>query len=208
MVKIGGLTRFSLCDFPGRSSAVVFTQGCNFRCPFCHNGSLIPVDAPSESLIPESEVFEFLKGRRGQLDGVVISGGEPTIQPDLIAFLRTVKALGYPIKLDTNGTRPDVLSAVLGDALVDFVAMDVKAPSHGYNRLTGVRAPVNAVRESLSIIAKSGLPHEFRTTFVEQLLSADDIGAIREMIPAESLHRLHEFRPEYALDPMLRREQK
>jgi pyruvate formate lyase activating enzyme len=203
-VRIGGLNSFSLSDFPGHVAAVVFTQGCNFRCPYCHNGSLIPLDAPTGALIPLEEVFRFLDMRRGQLDGVVVSGGEPTLQPDISSFFHHIRSMNYQIKLDTNGSRPEVLTELLEEGLIDFIAMDIKAPFALYNRLTGVRAPKKRLEESIALIAQSGIDHEFRTTVVKPLLSEEDLQAIQEMLPQGSRHRLQEFRPENALDPVLR----
>lgn len=202
-MKIGGLLPFSLCEFPGRTAAVVFTQGCNFRCPFCHNGGLIPFDAP-ERPVSEAEVDRFLCGRQGKLDGVVVSGGEPTLQSDLPDFLRRVKRLGFVAKLDTNGSRPDVLRALLEESLVDYVAMDIKAPFDRYDDLAGVPVEVARVRESVEAIASSGVRHVFRTTVVPSLLDDGDIAELRESLPAGSPHRLQAFRPGTALDPALR----
>lgn len=202
-MRIGGLNSFSLSDFPGHVAAVVFTQGCNFRCPYCHNGSLIPMDPPTSTLIPLEEVFRFLDMRRGQLNGVVVSGGEPTLQPDISLFFNGIRSMGYQIKLDTNGSRPEVLAGLLLEGLVDFIAMDIKAPFALYDRLTGVCAPKERLEESIALIAQSGIDHEFRTTVVEPLLSEDDLQAIQEMVPQGSRHRLQEFRPENALDPVL-----
>ncbi|MEK9139192.1 MAG: anaerobic ribonucleoside-triphosphate reductase activating protein [Bacteroidota bacterium] len=193
-MKIGGVVPFSLCDYPGRMSVVVFTQGCNFRCPFCHNGSLIPADAPAESLPSELSVLEFLDRRRRQLDGVVVSGGEPTIQPDLLQFLRHIKRLGFLVKLDTNGSRPDVLSSVTEGGVVDFIAMDVKSPIEEYFDAVGVDIPADVLRESIGLIAKSCISHEFRTTLVPGLVSDDAIRRIRGVLPGGSPHRLQEFR--------------
>ena len=148
-MKIGGLNKFSLSDFPGKVAAVVFTQGCNFRCPYCHNGSLISADILECCLIPEEEFFEILQSRSKQLDGVVVSGGEPTIQADLPEFLAHIKSRGFLVKLDTNGSQPEVLREVLQSKLVDFVAMDIKAPLAIYDRLTGVRAPTSQILESI-----------------------------------------------------------
>ena len=203
-MRIGGLNSFSLSDFPGHVAAVVFTQGCNFRCPYCHNGSLIPMDPPTSELIPLEEVFLFLEKRRTQLNGVVVSGGEPTLQPDLSLFFHRVRSMGYQIKLDTNGSRPEALAELLMEGLVDFIAMDIKAPFELYDRLTGVCAPKEQLEESIALIAQSGIDHEFRTTVVEPLLSESDLQAIQEMVPYGSRHRLQEFRPENALDPVLR----
>ena len=203
-MRIGGLSSFSLSDFPGHVAAVVFTQGCNFRCPYCHNGSLIPMDPPTSALIPLEEVFLFLEKRRGQLNGVVASGGEPTLQPDLSVFFHRVSSMGYQIKLDTNGSRPEALAELLMEGLVDFIAMDIKAPFELYDRLTGVCAPKEQLEESIALIAQSGIDHEFRTTVVEPLLSESDLQAIQAMVPYGSRHRFQEFRPENALDPVLR----
>jgi pyruvate formate lyase activating enzyme len=203
-VRIGGLNSFSLSDFPGHVAAVVFTQGCNFRCPYCHNGSLISMDPPTGALIPLKEVFRFLDMRRGQLNGVVVSGGEPTLQPDISLFFRGVGSMGYQIKLDTNGSRPKALAELIMEGLVDFIAMDIKAPFAFYDRMTGVCAPKEQLEESIALIAQSGIDHEFRTTVVEPLLSEDDLQAIQEMVPQGSRHRIQEFRPENALDPVLR----
>ena len=217
-MRIGGLNSFSLSDFPGHVAAVVFTQGCNFRCPYCHNGSLIPMDPPTglsgrqtdlsgrqtDALIPLEEVFLFLEMRRGQLNGVVVSGGEPTLQPDISRFFHRVRSMDYKIKLDTNGSRPEVLAELLLEGLVDFIAMDIKAPFALYDRLTGVCAPKERLEESIALIAQSGIDHEFRTTVVEPLLSEDDLQVIQEMVPQGSRHHFQEFRPENALDPVLR----
>jgi pyruvate formate lyase activating enzyme len=203
-VRIGGLNSFSLSDFPGHVAAVVFTQGCNFRCPYCHNGSLIPMVPLTGALILLEEVFRFLDMRQGQLNGVVVSGGEPTLQPDIFLFFHRVRSMGYKIKLDTNGSRPEVVAELLLEGLVDFIAMDIKAPFALYDRLTGVCAPKERLEESIALIAQSGIDHEFRTTVVEPLLSEDDLQAIQAMVPQGSRYRLQEFRPENALAPVLR----
>lgn len=205
---VGGLQRFSLCDFPARVAAVVFTQGCNFRCPFCHNGQLIP-QQPSRtepgSTVALSDVFDFLRSRVGRLDGVVVSGGEPTIQPGLARFLGEVRRLGFDVKLDTNGSRPGVLAALLADKLVDYVAMDIKAPLAGYARLAGCRVSTESVLQSIELLAASGVEHEFRTTVVDALLDDADLVAIEALVPPGSVHRRQRFVAENALDPRLRR---
>ena len=203
-MRIGGFQPFTLSDFPECLAAMAFTQGCNLRCPFCHNGGLIPTQAPNEKLVPEAYVLDFLQERQGKLDGLVVTGGEPTIQAHLTDFLHRVKALGYQVKLDTNGTRPEVLAALLEAGLVDYIAMDVKAPLEHYERLSGVPVPVRRLEESISLISLSGVRHEFRTTVVEPLLSREDLRAIRAMLPSDSAHRWQPFRAEHALDPALR----
>ena len=212
-MKFGGLQSFTLSDFPGRTAAILFTQGCNFRCPFCHNGELIPLgpnltpptEARSEQMPPtEEEILAFLGKRRDLLEGVVVTGGEPTVQPDLVRFLRRIKAMGFAVKLDTNGSRPEMLAEVLAKGLVDYVAMDVKAPLEQYGRLAGVPVHPDTLRESIALIAQSGVAHQFRTTYVEPLLAAADLEAIRAEIPAGSPHKVQAFRPELARDPALR----
>jgi len=204
-VIIGGLIPFSLSDFPGQVAAVVFTQGCNFRCPYCHNGSLIPQEAPSEHLIPDEEIIRFLETRRGQLDGVVVSGGEPTLQADLLEFVYQIKAMNFQVKLDTNGSRPNVLRNLLQEKLINFISMDIKAPLTIYDQLCGVRVNTELLEESILIIATGGIAHEFRTTVVEALLSANDIRSVQEMVPRDSPHRIQVFRRENALEPWLRK---
>ena len=203
-MKIGGLSKFSLSDFPGKVAAAVFTQGCNFRCPYCHNGSLLSTDVFEFCLIPEEEFFEFLQSRNKHLDGIVVSGGEPTIQADLPEFLARIKSEGFLVKLDTNGSQPQVLREVLQSKLVDFVAMDVKASLAIYDRLTGVRTPISQILESIELIARSKVAHQFRTTVVKALLSPKDIDSIGKLIPSGSAHRLQKFCPQHALDPALR----
>ncbi len=201
-MKIGGLMPLSLSDFPGRVAAVIFTQGCNFRCPFCHNGNLIPMDREPGDLLREEEIFSLLAARCGKLGGVVISGGEPTLQPDLPDFLLALKELGYAIKLDTNGSRPEVLARVL--PLVDYVAMDLKAPLPCYARLAGVAVAPKKIRQSIELLAASGVEHEFRTTAVEPLLDQRDLDEIFALVPVGSKYRVQPFRPENALAEWLR----
>jgi len=200
-MKIGGLERFSLTDFPGTPAAVIFTKGCNFRCPYCHNGSLIPAGRGDDDPISEERVLSFLESRRGRLSGVVVTGGEPTIHPDLPRFLRLIREMGYAVKLDTNGGRPEVIGGLISRELVDFFAMDVKAPLHLYPELAGTSVDVNAVMESISLIASSGVPHLFRTTVPPGLLSESDVAAIRALIPEGSPHITQPCRVENALDP-------
>jgi pyruvate formate lyase activating enzyme len=144
--------------------------------------------------------------RTGRLDGVVISGGEPTIQPDLATFLYKVRTMGYLIKLDTNGSRPEVLTKLLEEDFVDYIAMDIKAPRYRYDEIAGAHlSDVKRIPESIALIASSGICHEFRTTVVKLLLSYFDVRMIRACIPQGSPHRLQKFYPEHALDPLLRK---
>ncbi len=176
-MKLGGLVKFTLIDFPGTPAAVVFTQGCNFRCRYCHNPELVYPHLFTPSM-PEEEVMAFLKRRQGTLEGVVISGGEPTLQADLVRFMADIKALGYKIKLDTNGTRPEVLRELITRNLVDFIAMDLKAPLEKYAAITGVEVNSAVLKESMDLLVKSGLGYQFRTTYDKEVLDDNDIAAI------------------------------
>jgi pyruvate formate lyase activating enzyme len=201
-MRIGGFQRFSLIDFPGHISAIVFTLGCGFRCPYCHNPELvIPARAPAE-ISPEA-VFRFLDTRAGQVDGVVITGGEPTLHPDLPDMLGKLKGKGLAVKLDTNGSNPGMLSFLLDRGLLDYVAMDVKAPLEHYARV--VRAPVDteSIRESIGLVMHSGLNHEFRTTYVDSLLSIEEMLDIVPLLRGCARYVLQRFQPTKALDASL-----
>lgn len=176
-MKLGGLVKFTLIDFPGMPAAIVFTQGCNFRCRYCHNPELVYPHLFQES-VPEEEIMTFLKRRQGTLDGVVVSGGEPTLQPDLVRFMADIKALGYKTKLDTNGTRPEVIKELIDKKLVDFIAMDLKAPFTKYADITGVETNETVIRQSMDLICQSGLAYQFRTTYDKEVLTDEDIAAI------------------------------
>ena len=171
---IKGIQKLTLLDFPGRVACTIFTAGCNFRCPFCHNASLVlGADTPTGT-IPTEELFAFLEARRGRLTGICISGGEPTLQPDLEDFIRRVRALGYAVKLDTNGYRPEVLERLISEGLVDYIAMDIKSSREGYSRLAGVPVDIDKIEQSVRIIMHSGVPYEFRTTVIGDLHTEED----------------------------------
>ncbi len=201
-MRLGGLQRFSLCDYPGKIAAVVFTQGCNFRCPFCHNGSLLSSRNPGQE-IPEKDILSFLQKRTGTLEGVVITGGEPTLQPDLTSFCRAVRKMGFLVKLDTNGSRPEILQQLLADNLLDFIAMDIKATPDRYHVLAGVPVDIAAVIKSITVIARADIPALFRTTWVAGLHRQEERYLIPAMLPATMRHIFQPFRPEHALRPDL-----
>ncbi|MFB3926155.1 MAG: anaerobic ribonucleoside-triphosphate reductase activating protein [Syntrophales bacterium] len=194
------MQRFSLIDYPGRICAIVFTRGCNFRCPYCHNPELVLPDA-AESRVPENEFFSLLEKRRGKLDGVSITGGEPLLQPGMIPFVRQIKELGYCVKLDTNGSRPDILEEMIAERLLDFIAMDIKAPLEKYQDV--VRSPVDTrqINRSISSIIRSGVDYEFRTTIVRSLLSEKDLLEIGRKIEGSERYVLQKFLPAKTLDP-------
>ncbi|MFO7936370.1 MAG: anaerobic ribonucleoside-triphosphate reductase activating protein [Kiritimatiellia bacterium] len=201
-MKIAGFVPLSLCDYPGHIAAVVFTQGCNFKCPFCHNGHLIPVSASCENLLDEDALVYLIKERRSRLHGVVLTGGEPILQKDLAGFLLKIKSTGLKTKLDTNGASPQILAALLKEKLVDFVAMDIKAPWHKYKLLAGVECDVAALRKSVELIASSGIEHQFRTTQYHEMLNEADYAEIKNQVPESSPHVWQEYRP-----PAVQREQ-
>ncbi len=206
-MRIGGLLKFSLVDYPGKVAAVIFTQGCNFRCRYCYNNKLVLPEC-FESPIPEETVFDFLKKRKEVLQGVVVTGGEPAIQKDLIPFLKKIKELGYPVKLDTNGSLPHVLDDVISAGAVDFIAMDIKAPLARYAEVSGVAVDIDAIRESVNIILDSGIEHLFRTTIVPSFFSQEDFSAIASLIEDSPRYILQNFFPrETVLDKTLVNEQ-
>ncbi len=179
---IKGLQKLTLLDFPERIAATVFTGGCNFRCPFCHNASLVLPDRFADN-ISEREVMDFLRSRVGRLGGVCISGGEPTLQPDLPMFIRRVRGLGLAVKLDTNGYRPDVLRRLLDEGLLDYVAMDIKSSREGYARAVGLdQLDISKIEESIRLLRQGSVPFEFRTTVVKGLHTEDDIRGIGEWL--------------------------
>lgn len=203
-MRIGGLQKLSLIDYPGKVAAIVFTQGCNFRCPYCHNPELVLPECFNPA-IPEDEVLSFLKRRRGQLTGVVITGGEPTQQKGLIPFLQKIKGFGYAIKLDTNGSHPQVLKEVIQQRLADYIAMDVKAPLNEYRKVAGAEVSTPCIQESIEIIRMSALPYEFRTTLVKPLISAENLPAISALIGDAPQYTIQMFRPDdKLLDKTLR----
>ncbi len=173
-MKIGGFQRFSLLDYPGQLAAIVFTQGCNFRCPYCHNPALVEPDL-YEPLLNTEWVLRFLYRRRKKLGAVVVSGGEPTLQDDIIPFLKLLKAMRFKVKLDTNGSIPEVLETISHMGLVDYYAMDIKAPLPLYKLISRCDMGTDNILQSMELIRRSGALYEFRTTFFDALLSVSDI---------------------------------
>lgn len=178
---IGGFQKLTLLDFPGRVACTVFTVGCNFRCPFCHN-SLLVTNTDKNNVWDEDEVLSFINKRAGVLDGVAITGGEPTLMPDLPDFIRKIKDMGLDVKLDTNGTSPEILESLIDAGLVDYVAMDIKSSVNGYSALSGVDVDIAPIEKSIGILMQRRVPYEFRTTAVRELHTLDDFKDIGEMI--------------------------
>lgn len=195
---IGGVQKTSLLDYPDKISAIVFTQGCNFRCGYCHNPELIN---SKEQAWTMPALFEFLKTRVGKLDAVVITGGEPCLQKDLPEFIKEIKDMGFLVKLDTNGSYPNMLKEVL--SLVDYIAMDIKAPLEKYDDIVVNKTDVEKIKESINIIMNSGKDYEFRTTVVRSLLCEDDILKIGDLINGAKCYYLQKFVPTKILDNKL-----
>ncbi len=192
---IKGLQKLTLLDFPDKLACTVFTGGCNFRCPFCHNASLVLADHMDDSFIPEEDFFSFLRGRVGILEGVCVTGGEPTLMPDLPAFLARVKEAGFAVKLDTNGSRPDVLRAVVEAGLVDYVAMDVKNSLERYGETVGLSGfDPSAVEVSLDYLLAGHVSYEFRTTLVQGFHTPTDMEKIGKRITGAERYYLQTFK--------------
>lgn len=198
-MKIGGLQKVSLIDYPGKIGAVIFTQGCNFRCPYCHNPELVEQKLYRPCL-PEKDILEFLTTRRGKLDAVTITGGEPTLHEGLFSFIQKIRKLGFAVKLDSNGSRPDVLERLIREKLLDYIAMDVKAPAEKYQNVVKVPVDIDAIRESIRIVLKANMPHEFRTTLVTSLLTQKDIAAIVREIAGAKRYVMQKFQPARTLN--------
>ena len=191
---ICGYQKTTLLDYPGHVAATIFTGGCNFRCPFCHNADLL-LKPDKASPITEEEIFTFLQKRKNVLSGICITGGEPTLQSDLTDFIRKVRDLGYKIKLDTNGYRPDVILALLKDNLLDYIAMDIKSGFSNYANVSGVpNLDISKIKESISIIENSGIDFEFRTTVVKDLHCEQDFYEIKEMLSSDSSYFIQSFK--------------
>lgn len=198
---LGGLQKNSFIDFPGKISAVIFLSGCNFDCPYCHNPDLAkpcreyPLDLDTDAIL------DFLRERKGFLEGVVISGGEPTLQDDLANLCKEIKQMGYPVKMDTNGSRPRVLKELIYAGLVDYIAMDIKTDPSNYSPLIHKDVNSDNIIESIRLILASGLPHEFKTTCIKPLVSVNIVDSISRLIDGANLYALQRFQNKEVLNP-------
>ena len=191
-MKIGGLQKLTLLDFPGRCACTVFTVGCNLRCPFCHNAPLVTEEPPA--LIDEEEILSLLKKRQGVLDGVCFTGGEPLLQADLPDFIRRIRELGFAVKLDTNGTLPERLSALIDEGLLDYVAMDIKNSPERYAETVGVPGfDVKNIDRSVRILQSGKVPFEFRTTVMREFHTPKDFQKIADWIEGDEPYFLQQF---------------
>lgn len=208
---IGGLEKLTLLDYPDKLAAIVFTQSCNFRCHFCYNPMLVwprrtdelELDTKHKDkgypLIQEDDLFLFLAERQGKLDGIVISGGEPTLHPDLPEFIQKIKDLGYSVKLDSNGTNPEMLDRLIKGQLIDYIAMDIKAPWSKYEAVVGAAVNLENLQKSVKMIMASWLPYEFRTTLVPSLHEEADIALMGAMIQGAKRWYLQKFKADTTL---------
>lgn len=190
-MNIQGFQKLTLLDFPGKTACTVFTGGCNLRCPFCHNGSLVL--NPTEQGSVECDVLEYLKERAGIIDGVCITGGEPLLQPDLLSFVEKCKEIGVSVKLDTNGASPGKLKKILDSGNIDYVAMDIKAAPDNYERAVGVKIDFSVFKESMEIIRKSGVQYEFRTTAVKGIHTISDFEEIAKLLKPDENYFIQKF---------------
>lgn len=195
----GGMQKFSLIDYPGRPCAIVFTIGCNFKCPYCHNPELISL-TNTTVVLHEKEILKFLDSRKGKIDAVSITGGEPTLHSGLLDFMSKLKAMGFLVKLDSNGTNPLVLQEALDKRWVDCLAMDVKAPLLKYDNVVASPVALDDIKKSIELIKNSGIDHEFRTTIVKSLLSKEDILEIGDLVSGAQRYYLQKFVPTKTYD--------
>lgn len=197
-MKIYGLQKLTLLDYPGKMAATLFLGGCNFRCPFCHNSGLV-LSPEQQEVLPVSEVLAFLEKRRGILEGVCITGGEPTLSGDLKRLITDIRGLGYLVKLDTNGSRPEVLRELVSEGLLDYAAMDIKSSLSGYAKAAGLSSGqasviTEKVAESAAFLMENHIPYEFRTTVTKELHSADDFREIARWLAGCSAYYLQAYR--------------
>lgn len=191
-MRISGIQKLTLLDYPGKTACIIFCYGCNFICPFCHNALLVTEKA--ESFVSEEEIFAFLKKRQGVLDGVCVTGGEPTLQKDLKGFLGKIKDMGYSVKLDTNGYKPDTLKEIIDEGLCDYVAMDIKNSFEKYALTVGREIDTDKILESIAILKEGRVPCEFRTTVVKDFHTKEDIKEIAELLKGDIPWYLQQFK--------------
>jgi pyruvate formate lyase activating enzyme len=197
----GGIQQNSMIDFPGKLACVLFVPGCNFRCPYCHNPSLALNRIDPGNILTIAQAMDFLLERQGFLDGVVITGGEPTLQPELLSVCKKIKQLGYPIKLDTNGSRPKAIEALIAAGMVDYIAMDVKTAPENYAPLILEKGEPESILSSIGLILESGVAHEFRTTCIHPLVNLSVIKTISRLVKGADLLVLQQFHTRQVLNP-------
>ena len=191
-MKICGLNKTTLLDYPGCVAATIFVGGCNFRCPFCHNGDLVLHSGKMDSYSQE-EIFAFLKKRKNVLEGVCVTGGEPTLCKELPEFIGEIKKLGYKVKLDTNGSNPEMLKELVENGVVNYVAMDIKAPMENYDKVSGMTVDVKKIEQSVALLKNGKVPYEFRTTVVKELHTKEDFEKIGQWLMGAERYYLQSY---------------
>ena len=197
---IKGFQKLTLLDYPGQVAATIFVGGCNFNCSYCYNTDLV-VNSNSMRTIPEEEIFKELEKRKKMLDGVVICGGEPTIYSNLREFIEKIKKLGFLVKLDTNGSNPEMIKKLIDEKLIDYVALDIKGPKERYNEFVGKKVDVKKIQESIDILKEGRVDYEFRSTIVPTLHTKEDVIEMAKWIRGTKRYYLQNFRPEKTIDP-------
>lgn len=211
LVPISAIQPFTMLDFPGHTACIIFLAGCNFRCPYCHNSEFVlpeKIAKIKDDFISEDALFRFLEKRKGLLDGVVITGGEPTIHKNLPQFIKKIKDMGFLFKLDSNGTNPEMLEQLLKENLLDYVAMDIKGSPENYAKCTGAPVDLEKITKSRDLIMNSGVDYEFRTTIMPKLHNIEEIKKILAFIKGAKRYYLQNFRPDGGcLNPDFEKEQ-
>lgn len=203
-MRLSAVQKFTMLDYPGKVACIAFTPGCNLRCSFCHNPEFVLPERIREiedSFISEEAFFRFLNRRKSLLEGVVVSGGEPTIWKDLPEFLNKIKDMGFLVKLDTNGNHPSMLRDIFQEGLVDYVAMDVKTSLPEYQKLVGGTVKKENILESITLLKEQDVPYEFRATLIKEHHTKEILNAMRELLSGSERFFLQTFRPEQTLDP-------
>jgi len=201
-MKIGGLQKLTLIDYPSKLAATVFLTGCNFRCPFCYSSELVlPEKIKNQPKISQKELFKFLKERKKLIEGVVLCGGEPVMSRGLLPLIKKIKKMGFLVKLDTNGSDPTLLKKLIDKKLVDYVAMDIKGPKERYSESSGARVDVKKIQKSIDILKEGEIDYEFRSTIVPTLHKKEDVIEMAKWIRGAKKYFLQNFRPEKTIDP-------
>jgi len=201
-MKIGGLQKITLIDFPGRVAATIFLTGCGFRCPFCYSSELVlPEKIKTQPKISERELFKFLEERKNLIEGVVVCGGEPTVSKGLTPLIKKIKKMGFFVKLDTNGSDPKILKKLIDKKWIDYVAMDIKGSKERYGECAGVKVDVKKIQKSINILKEGKIDYEFRSTIVPTLHKKEDILEMAKWIRDAKRYYLQNFRPEKTLNP-------
>ncbi len=199
-MKITGFQKTSLIDYPGHIVSIIFTQGCSFKCPYCHNSDLISPDSKDKEYFPVEYIYSFISNRKGLIDGISITGGEPTLQPDLYDFITEVKSMGLKIKLDTNGSNPEILEPLLKENLLDYIAMDVKASLFDYEDIINAKININSIIRSISLIQNSAIQYEFRTTVVPGLHDIEQLKEIAILLKGSKKYFIQNFKANNTFD--------